>query len=53
MFLRHSPHRLPTAAEARRTGRARAANGYAALAALAFLLFAAGVVFGVQTMLTK
>ena len=40
-------------AEARRTGRRGAALGYAALAGLFLLLFAAGVVFGVQVMLRK
>jgi hypothetical protein len=39
--------------EARRTGDASAATLYAGLAALAFLAFAAVVVFGVQIMLTK
>ena len=40
-------------AEARRGGRTRAATGYAVLAALAFALFALGVAFGVQIMLSK
>jgi hypothetical protein len=40
-------------AEARRTGREGAAMVYAALAALAFALFAAAVVVGVIIMLRK
>jgi len=40
-------------AEARRTGHNVAAVAYGTLAVLAFLGFAAGVVFGVQVMLTK
>jgi hypothetical protein len=40
-------------AEARRTGRRGAALGYAGLAALFLLLFAAAVVFAVQVMLRK
>jgi hypothetical protein len=40
-------------AEARRTGRSPAANAYAGLAALAFLVFVVGVVFGVNVMLSK
>jgi hypothetical protein len=40
-------------AEARRTGRDRVAGGYVALATLAFVLFAAGVAYGVQIMLSK
>jgi hypothetical protein len=40
-------------AEARRTGRSSAATAYAGLAALAFLVFVAGVVFGVNVMLSK
>jgi hypothetical protein len=40
-------------AEARRTGRDRAASAYAVLAALAFAAFAAGVVYGVHIMLSK
>ena len=40
-------------AEARRSGRSGAANAYVAFAVLAFALFAALVVFGVQVMLTK
>jgi hypothetical protein len=39
--------------EAQRTGRRGAALAYAGLAALFFLLFAAGVVLGVQIMLAK
>jgi hypothetical protein len=41
------------AADSRRTGRAGAAAGWAALAAVAFLLFAAGVALGVQEMAAK
>jgi hypothetical protein len=41
------------ASDARRMGRDGAAAGYAVLASLAFLLFAAGVVLGVQAMVTK
>ena len=41
------------AGDARKAGRRRAAAAYAALAAVAFLLFAAGVVLGVQAMVTK
>ncbi len=40
-------------AAARREGRERAATAYALLAALAFLVFAAGVVTGVNIMLSK
>jgi len=40
-------------AEARRGGRARAATVYAVFAVLAFVLFAGGVVFGVNIMLSK
>jgi hypothetical protein len=40
-------------AEARRTGHRGAALAYAGLAAVFLLLFAAGVVFGVQVMLRK
>jgi hypothetical protein len=40
-------------AEARRTGRSSAANVYVTLAVLAFVLFAALVVFGVNVMLSK
>jgi hypothetical protein len=40
-------------AEARRTGQRGAALGYAALAAVFLLLFAGGVIFGVQVMLSK
>jgi hypothetical protein len=40
-------------AEARRTGHRGAALAYGTLAVLAFAGFAAGVVFGVQTMLAK
>ena len=39
--------------EARRTGRGPAATVYATLAALAFVAFAASVVFAVQIMLSK
>jgi len=41
------------ASEARRAGRGGAVAGYATLAFVAFALFAAGVVLGVQTMVTK
>jgi len=41
------------AGDARRAGRGGAAAAYAALAAVALLLFAAGVLLGVQEMLTK
>jgi hypothetical protein len=41
------------AGDARRAGRDGAAAAYAALAAGAFLLFAVGVVLGVQAMITK
>ena len=41
------------ASEARRRGREGAAMAYSALAVLAFLLFAGGVVFGVKVMLAK
>jgi hypothetical protein len=41
------------AADSRRTGHAGAAAGWAALSAVAFLLFAAGVALGVQEMATK
>jgi hypothetical protein len=41
------------ASDARRAGQGGAAAAYAALAVVAFLLFAAGVVLGVQVMLTK
>ena len=40
-------------AEARRTGHAAAAIGYATLAGLAFLVFAVGLVVGVNIMLAK
>jgi len=40
-------------AEARRTGRSTAATAYAVLAGLALLVFVAGVVFGVNVMLSK
>jgi hypothetical protein len=40
-------------AEARRAGRDGAATGYAGAALLAFVVFAAVVVFGVQIMLAK
>ena len=40
-------------AEARRRGRSQAASLYVALAAFAFAVFAALVVFGVQVMLSK
>jgi hypothetical protein len=39
--------------DARRAGRDGAAAAYAALAVVAFLLFAAGVVLGVEAMITK
>jgi hypothetical protein len=39
--------------EARRAGRAGAAAAYGVLAVASFAVFAAGVVLGVQTMLTK
>jgi hypothetical protein len=41
------------AADSRRTGHASAAAAWAALAAGAFLLFAAGVALGVQELATK
>jgi len=41
------------ATEARRAGRDGAATLHATLAVVAFMLFAAGVVLGVRTMLTK
>jgi hypothetical protein len=41
------------AGDARRAGRSGAAAAYAALALLAFAAFAAGVVLGVQAMITK
>ena len=41
------------AGDARRAGNGRAAAAYAALAVVAFLLFAAGVLLGVQEMVTK
>ena len=41
------------AGDARRAGRDGAAAVYAVLAVLAFLLFAGGVVLGVQAMVTK
>ncbi|HZB76973.1 MAG TPA: hypothetical protein VE526_12160 [Solirubrobacteraceae bacterium] len=41
------------ASEARRGGRDGAAAAFAVLAGLAFVLFAGGVVVGVQVMLTK
>ena len=41
------------AGEARRVGNTGAAFAYGLLAVAAFVLFAAGVVLGVQTMLTK
>jgi hypothetical protein len=41
------------AGDARRAGRAGAAAAYAALAGVALLLFAAGVLLGVQEMVTK
>jgi hypothetical protein len=40
-------------AEARRAGRGTAATVYASLAAAAFLVFAALVIFGVNVMLSK
>jgi hypothetical protein len=40
-------------ANARRTGHDAAATGYAVLATVAFLVFAAGVVYGVHIMLSK
>jgi hypothetical protein len=40
-------------AAARREGNERAATGYALIAALAFAIFAVGVVFGVNIMLSK
>jgi hypothetical protein len=40
-------------AEARRAGRSSAATAYVAMAVLAFVLFAALVVFGVNVMLSK
>ena len=41
------------AADSRRTGHTGAAAGWAALAAVAFLLFAGGVALGVQEMITR
>jgi hypothetical protein len=41
------------AADARRSGRGRAAAGWAGLTALALLLFAAGVALGVEAMVSK
>jgi hypothetical protein len=41
------------AGDARRMGKDGAAAGYVVLASLAFLLFAGGVVLGVQAMVTK
>jgi hypothetical protein len=41
------------AGDERRAGHARAAAAYAALAVLALLLFAFGVLLGVQEMVTK
>jgi prepilin signal peptidase PulO-like enzyme (type II secretory pathway) len=41
------------AGDARRAGRGGAAAGWAAVAVLAFVLFAAGVVLGVQAMVEK
>ena len=41
------------AGDARRAGQGGAAAAYAALSVLALLLFAVGVVLGVQTMVTK
>jgi hypothetical protein len=41
------------AGDARRAGLRRVAAGYAALSVVAFLLFAAGVLLGVQEMVTK
>ena len=40
-------------AEARRSGRAAVATLNGVLAAVAFIVFAAGVILGVQTMLAK
>jgi hypothetical protein len=40
-------------AEARRTGRDAAALGYATLAVMAFIVFIAGLVLGVNIMLSK
>jgi hypothetical protein len=40
-------------ADSRRTGNTGAAAGWAALAAVAFLLFAGGVALGVQEMITR
>ena len=39
--------------EARRAGRSSAATVYASLAIVAFVIFVAGVVFGVNVMLSK
>ena len=41
------------ASDARRGGNGSAAAGFAVLAGLAFLIFATGVVLGVQVMLSK
>ena len=41
------------AADARRAGNGTAAAAWAALAVIAFLLFAGGVALGVQVMITK
>jgi hypothetical protein len=41
------------AGDARRAGHARSAAAYAALAVVALLLFAVGVLLGVQEMVTK
>ena len=41
------------ASDARRAGRGGAATAYGALALIGFLLFAFGVVLGVQAMVTK
>ena len=41
------------AADARRAGNGTAAAAWAALAVIAFLLFAGGVALGVQAMITK
>jgi hypothetical protein len=41
------------AGDARRASLQRVAAGYAALSVVAFLLFAAGVLLGVQEMVTK
>ena len=41
------------AGDARRAGRGRVAAGYAALSVVALLLFAGGVLLGVQEMVTK